>query len=61
MIDIKGIEKHVEQLSDKSNVLNLKIGKLEAERDEIDSKIRELNKQLLEARRRYFSTIGRLL
>lgn len=51
MIDIKGIEKHIEQLSGKSDVLSLKIGKLEEERDEIESKIKELNKQLLEARR----------
>ena len=51
MTDIKGIEKHIEQLSGKSDILSLKIGKLEEERDEIDSQIRELNKQLLEARR----------
>ena len=51
MIDVKGIEKHIEQLSGKSDILSLKIDKLEEERDEIESKIKELNKQLLEARR----------
>ena len=51
MIDIKGIEKHIEQLSGKADVLSLKIGDLQLKRDEINSKIKELNKQLLEARR----------
>ena len=29
MIDVKGIEKHIEQLSSKSDILRLKIDKLE--------------------------------
>ena len=41
MIDIKGIEKHIEQLSGKSDILSSKIGKLEAEQDEIESKARQ--------------------
>ena len=51
MIDTRGIEKHIEQLSNKAEKLNLKIGDLELEQDEVVSEIKKLNKQLLEARR----------
>ena len=51
MIDIKGIEKHIEQLSNKAETLSLKIADLDAERTDIISKIKELNKQIAESRR----------